>query len=406
MTAVFESIRIALEALWANKLRALLTMLGVIIGVSSVIIMIAIVQGARNKVIDQFEGNGANLIFAFYDPRPDSISSGGFSGLQMEDVTAITQQCSLVGGASPTASTSVEASYQTRRRNVQMIGVLGVYADTNSVSVDEGRFINSDDDASYSKACVIGQKLKKRLFGAVDPIGKEVHCSTNGQIVSMIIVGVLAKKDRGLDGADYNNSIFASLKSVQKRFTGNTYINGFSAKAYNVSQTRAGADQIFAVLARRHPNNAQDFIVDTQESLLAQIDKVLALFQLVLGGVGGLSLLTGGIGIMNIMLVSVTERTKEIGVRKAVGAKRSSILLQFVIEAMVVSGVGGLVGIGIGWGLSATVDHYTHKQLPLFVPLWAIILGFSFALGVGLFFGIYPAWRASKLDPITALRYE
>lgn len=406
MIAVFESIRIALEALWANKLRALLTMLGVIIGVSSVIIMIAIVQGARRQVINQFEGNGANLIFAFYDPRPDSVSRGGFSGLQMDDIRAITEQCTLVGGVSPTATTSVEASYLSNRRSVQLTGVLAVYTDTNNIAVDEGRFIDGVDDDTYSKACVIGPKLKVRLFGAVDPIGKEIRCSGNGQIVAMTVVGVLVKKDRGPGGEDFNNGIFASLKSVQKRFTGSSYINGFSTKAYDVKQTQAGADQVFAVLERRHPKNAQDFIVDTQESLLAQIDKVLALFQLVLGGVGGLSLLTGGIGIMNIMLVSVTERTKEIGVRKAVGAKRSSILMQFVIEAMVVSGVGGLVGIGLGWGLSTTVDHFTHKQLPLFVPLWAIILGFSFALGVGLFFGIYPAWRASKLDPITALRYE
>lgn len=406
MIAIFESIRIALEALWANKLRALLTMLGVIIGVSSVIIMIAIVQGARRSVINQFEGNGANLIFAFYDPRPDSVAEGGFDGLRMDDVTAIEEQCTLVGGLSPTASISVEASYQSERENAQMTGVLATYADTNNIGVVEGRFIDSEDDDTYSKACVIGQKLESRLFGSIDPIGKELLCSGNGQLVSMTVVGVLEKKDRGPDGVDFNNGIFASLRSVQERFTGNTTINGFSAKAYDVSQTQAGADQVFAVLARRHPQNAEDFVVDTQEGLLAQIDKVLALFQLVLGGVGGLSLLTGGIGIMNIMLVSVTERTKEIGVRKAVGAKRSSILLQFVIEAMVVSGVGGLVGIGIGWGLATTVDHFTHKQLPLFVPLWAIILGFSFALGVGLFFGIYPAWRASKLDPITALRYE
>jgi len=239
-----------------------------------------------------------------------------------------------------------------------------------------------------------------------DPIGKELVCSLNGSFVSLTVVGVLQNKDRGPDGVDFNNGVFASLRSVQKRFTGSNTIDQFSAKAYDIAQTQAGADQVFAVLARRHPQNAEDFVVDTQQGLLRQVDQVLELFQLVLGGVGGLSLLTGGIGIMNIMLVSVTERTREIGIRKAVGAKRSAILLQFVIEAMVVSGVGGLVGIAFGWGLATGLDHYTHKQLPLFVPMWAVGLGFSFALGVGLFFGIYPAWRASKLDPITALRYE
>jgi putative ABC transport system permease protein len=406
LIAFIESIRIALEALWDNKLRALLTMLGVIIGVSSVIIMIAIVQGARKAVVDQFEGNGANLIFSFYDPRPGSVPQGGFSGLEMSDIDAIVRQCTLVGGLSPTSSLSIQATYGSATRTVQLTGVLGTYTQTNSVTVDEGRFVDNGDDASYSKACVIGQKVKSRLFGSIDPIGQELLCSGNNQVVSMTVVGVLGKKDRSPGGTDFNNGVFASLNSVQKRFTGSDVINGFSAKAFDVTKTQAGADQIFAVLARRHPLNAQDFVVDTQEGLLVQIDKVLLLFQLVLGGVGGLSLLTGGIGIMNIMLVSVTERTKEIGIRKAVGAKRSAILLQFVIEAMVVSGVGGLVGIGLGWGLSTLVNHYTHKQLPLFVPTWAIVLGFSFALSVGLFFGIYPAWRASKLDPIAALRHD
>jgi putative ABC transport system permease protein len=404
--AIFESIRVALDAIWANKLRALLTMLGVIIGVSSVIIMIAIVQGARKSVVDQFEGNGSNLIFAFYDPKPDSVARGGFAGLDMDDINAIADKCSLVGGISPIASTNVEAEYQGQRKNVSLTGVLGTYTSTNNIAVDEGRFINDADDLQWSKACVIGQKIKSKLFGRSDPIGQEIHCSSNGSIVSLTVVGVLEKKDRAPDGTDFNNGIFVSLRSVQKRFTGSNLIDQFSAKAFDVTQTQAAADQIFAVLAHRHPLNAQDFVVDTQESLLKQIDQVLNLFQVVLGGVGGLSLLTGGIGIMNIMLVSVTERTREIGIRKAVGAKRSAILLQFVIEAMVVSGVGGLIGILVGWGLSTTVDHFTHDQLPLFVPVWAIMLGFGFAVSVGLFFGIYPAWQASKLDPITALRYE
>jgi putative ABC transport system permease protein len=404
--AFFESFRVALDAIWANKLRALLTMLGVIIGVSSVIIMVAIVQGARQSVIEQFEGNGSNLIFAFYDPKPDSIARGGFTGLQMEDVNAIGEKCTLVTGLSPTSSTQIQAKFASRRKNVQLTGVLATYTSTNNVTINEGRFVDADDDATWSKACVIGAKVKDDLFGNTDPIGQELTCSAGGSSVSMIVVGVLAKKDRGGDGVDFNNGVFTSLRSLEKRFTGTTVIDQFSAKALDVTQTQAGADQIFEVLRQRHPLNAQDFVVDTQESLLKQVDQVLNLFQIVLGGVGGLSLLTGGIGIMNIMLVSVTERTREIGIRKAVGATRGAILLQFVVEAMVVSGVGGLLGIGLGWGLSTLTDHFTHDQLPLFVPFWAIILGFGFAVGVGMFFGIYPAFRASKLDPITALRYD
>ncbi len=166
------------------------------------------------------------------------------------------------------------------------------------------------------------------------------------------------------------------------------------------------ADEVFAVLKSRHPENAQDFIVDTQEGLISRLDSVLLIFQVILGGVGGLSLLVGGIGIMNIMLVSVTERTREIGIRKAVGAKRGDILLQFVTESMTVSGLGGLLGVGWGWGMSYAIGAIAKDRLATYVPPWAALLGFGFAVGVGMFFGIYPAFRAAKLDPIQALRYE
>ncbi|MBC7808125.1 MAG: FtsX-like permease family protein [Akkermansiaceae bacterium] len=168
----------------------------------------------------------------------------------------------------------------------------------------------------------------------------------------------------------------------------------------------AAADEVFAVLKSLHPQNAQDFIVDTQEGLLKRLDGILIVFQLILGGVGGLSLLVGGIGIMNIMLVSVTERTREIGIRKAVGAKRGDILLQFVTESMTVSGVGGLIGVGFGYGVSKLVGIVAGENLPTFVPPWAAFLGFGFAVAIGMFFGIYPAFRAAKLDPIDALRFE
>ena len=403
---VLEPFRVAFDALWANKLRAVLTMLGVIIGVSSVIIMVAIVQGARQKVIEQFEANGSNLIFSFYAPKSDSVNRGGFSGLTTSDTDAIAAQSNLVTAVSPTASTQVQAQVGRNQKSVQLNGVSGIYSDTHNISVSTGRFINADDDQNWSKACVIGTKARGELFGDKDPIGQEITCTQNGSQVLLIVVGCLEEKDRGPDGTDFNNGIFASLRSVQKRFTGSNKIDGFSAKALNVGDTQMGADQIWSILKQRHPLNYKDFIVDTQEGLLKQVDQILNIFQLVLGGVGALALLTGGIGIMNIMLVSITERTREIGIRKAVGATRNAILLQFLIEAIVVSGLGGLIGITCGYGVSAIVDHFAHKLLPMFVPIWAAVLGFSFAVGVGLFFGIYPAFRAARLDPIAALRHE
>jgi putative ABC transport system permease protein len=403
--AVFEAIRVALDALWANKLRALLTMLGVIIGVSSVIIMIAIVQGARQKVIAQVESNGSNQIFAFYNPRPDSIQRGGFDGIRMADVEAIQRLCTLIGPVSPTASTSVQGSAEGQNKQLTLIGVLAAYIEVNNVTVAEGRFINANDDATWSKACVIGQNVEQDLYGDTDPIGKELVCSANGTDVSLTVVGVLAPKDRAFD-TDFNNSVFASLRSVQQRFTDSDKLNGFNTKSLNVTQTEAAADEVWSVLQRRHPLNIGDFVVDTQQGLLKQLDTFIAIFQLVLGGVGGLALLTGGIGIMNIMLVSVTERTREIGVRKAVGATRGAILLQFIVEAIVVSGLGGLIGVGLGYGASALINALPQKALQAYVPPWGAGLGFGFAVGVGLFFGSYPAFRASKLDPITALRHE
>ncbi len=404
---LLESIRVALAALWANKMRALLTMLGVIIGVTSVITMVAIVQGIRQQILDQFAGNGANLIFVSYQPKIGTVSRAGFNGLTMEDVRAVESRGTLVNTVSPNADASVVAQVGSRRRSVTLSGVLDTFNQTQVLPLSGGRFISPADVADWSKACVIGHKVKQNLFGDAAALGKPIHCTTDdGSNVSLTVVGVLEEKDSNPGGGDFNNSLYAPLTTVQKRFTGSDKINGFSTRSKEISQVETAADQVWDVLKMRHPLNYKDFVVDTQEGILKQLDTLLAGIQLVLGGVGGLALLTGGIGIMNIMLVSVTERTREIGIRKAVGATRGAILLQFVVEAVVVSGLGGLIGVSCGYGLATLIDHFAHKVLPTFVPFWATELGFGFAVGVGLFFGIYPAFRAAKLDPITALRYE
>ena len=403
---IFEAVQVALAALWANKLRALLTMLGVIIGVMSVIIMIALVQGIRQQFLSQFASNGANLLFAFYQPKVGTVARGGFSGLTMDDARAVAARATLIDSVSPKADTSVVAQNGTHRRQVTLSGVDDTFDQTFNITPTSGRFLRPDDVASWGKACVLGQKVKNDLFPDTDPLGKEIQCSTDGgSKVSLVVVGVLEKKDASFSG-DFNNNIFTSLTTVQKRFSNSTKIDSFTARAVDISQAEAAADQAWSILKQRHPLNYKDIVVDTQEGVLKQIDTFLNIVQLALGGIGGLALLTGGIGIMNIMLVSVTERTREIGIRKAVGATRNAILLQFVVEAAVVSGLGGLIGVACGYGVAQAVNTLTHGNLPTFVPLWAAELGFGFAVGVGLFFGIYPAFRAAKLDPITALRYE
>ncbi len=404
---LFESVQVALAALWANKLRALLTMLGVIIGVMSVIVMISLVQGIRQQVLDQFAGNGANLLFASYEPKVGTVARGGFAGLTMDDARAVGPPATLISAVSPKVDTSVVAQNGSHRRQVTLSGVEDTFDQTFNITPARGRFLRPDDVAGWGKACVLGQKAKDDLFPNTDALGKELLCSTSdGSKVSLVVVGVLAKKDANPGAGDFNNSVFTSLSTVQKRFANSSKIDGFTARAVDISQAESAADQAWSILKQRHPLNYKDFVVDTQEGILKQIDTVLNGIQLVLGGVGGLALLTGGIGIMNIMLVSVTERTREIGIRKAVGATRNAILLQFVVEAMVVSGLGGLIGVACGYGLSQAVNTLTHGSPPTYVPLWAAELGFGFAVAVGLFFGIYPAFRAAKLDPITALRYE
>ena len=406
---ILESVRVALTSLWANKLRAALTMLGVIIGVFSVIIMVALVQGIRQQFVSQFASNGANLIYAFYDPPPDAPQRG-FAGLSMDDVRAVKNRCTLVATVSPSVTAPVTAQAGANRQSLSLNGVTEDWVADNALLLASGRSLSAGDMASYGKAVLLGAKVKQKLFGDTNALGKTLLCSAGGTPVAMTVVGVLAQKDRN-PFTDYDGGCFAALPSVQKRFLGTDVIASFSARSRTVAQATEAADQIWAVLRQRHPLVAKNITVDTQSSLITQVTTFLGYLQAVLGGIAGLALLTGGIGIMNIMLVSVTERTREIGVRKAVGATRANILVQFMVEAVVVSGLGGIIGVAGGYGVSALVNYAQQATLHkvnflMYVPLWTVGLGVGFAMGVGLFFGIYPAYRAASLDPIAALRYE
>lgn len=398
--------RVALGALVANKLRSVLTMLGVIIGVGAVIIMIAIIQGARQKAISNFRGNGADIVFAVYAPKREARSTAKLDGLNLDDVEAIRQQVTQIDAIVPRLEEPARVIRSSRTYSAQAVGVTSNYLDVNVLELATGRFISGEDNETWAKVVVIGNKIATELFpNGETPLGQQIVVSTGQASVPLTVVGVMARKGNANFGSSPDDQVFMPYDTQRKRLSGTRIVAAVSARSLP-GQSEEAANQIFAVLRTRHPLNAKDFIVDTQEGIIKQLDQVLMLFQIVMGGVGGLSLLVGGIGIMNIMLVSVTERTREIGIRKAVGAKRRNILVQFVIEAMTVSGVGGIIGVGFGYGVAKTISLVAKDQLPTYVPLWAAIMGFSFALAVGMFFGIYPAVRASKLDPIDALRFE
>jgi len=398
-----RSVPVALTALWANKMRSALTILGVVIGVAAVIIMVSIVEGFKGKIIREFEGLGSSLIIIFFDPSEASKRAGlRISGLTMEDAEAIEAQCPLIKRASPELSVPTKVAYAGRDMDVQVKGVVPEYVETRSVKVAMGRFINQRDVDTWSKAVVIGHEVYVKLFQSrgYEPLGADIKIGP----VSGTIVGVLERKGRAFD-EDYDKAVYVPLTSAHKRVFGSRWVGVIFAQAVTPDKAEEACDQVWRVLMRRH-GNRPDFVVDTQLRLMQTVGRILGVLALVLGGIAGLSLLVGGIGIMNIMLVSVTERTREIGIRMAVGAKRKHILLQFLTESATLSGTGGAVGIAIGCTVSSLLGRFLKERMPTEITLWSILLAFGFSLAVGLFFGIYPAYRAAKLDPIAALRYE
>ncbi|UCH34446.1 MAG: ABC transporter permease [Armatimonadota bacterium] len=397
----FESLKVALACLWANKLRSALTMLGVIFGVCSVIVMVAIVEGARAEVVSQFSALGSRLIIVFFSPERGQRERITVSGLRLEDADAIREKCRDVAAVSPeTPPLNVDIHYGAREVRASVVGAQRECMLVRDLAVARGRFINREDEEDWRKVCVLGSALPSELFGSEDPLGKEIEIEK----IRVTVIGVLEEKGRAF-GEELDERVYVPITTVQKRVMGSVQLGVIFALARSDERSEAAADQIWEVLMKRY-DNQRVFTVDTQSRILDALGQVLIVFEIVLGGIGGLSLLVGGIGIMNIMLVSVTERTREIGLRKALGAKRRHILWQFLTESATLSGVGGLFGIALGALLSWLVGHFAKDYLPTAVPLWAAALGFFFAAAVGLFFGIYPAFRAARLDPIEALRHE
>ncbi len=411
-----ESLRIALRALAANKLRALLTMLGIIIGVAAVITLLSVGQGVERYVAAQFQGIGSNLLFVF--PGGPDEQGGPRAGASREQPLTNGDGEAL---ADPYRAPSAKAialefvgfanvEYGREGVNVQVSGVSVNYQQVRQFHVAQGEFISDGDERSAARVAVIGQTVAQTLFpGDVYPLGQTIKINK----LPFKIVGTLEKKGGGLFG-DQDAIVLIPLSTAQQRLfnarapDGQYRLSLIYAQALGEAHMEALAKEITAVLRERHDirfRDEDDFTIVTQADLLSAFGEVTGVLTVFLGAIAGISLLVGGIGIMNIMLVSVTERTKEIGLRKALGAKRRDILGQFLLEAVALALLGGVVGIGLG-ATGARAIAGLQPDVPIAVTLDSILLGTIFSAVIGLFFGMYPAYRAAALNPMDALRYE
>ena len=406
-------LKIALRAIAANKLRALLTALGIIIGVASVITMLAIGQGSKRSIQANIAEMGSNMIMI----HPGADMRGGvrqdvsaMETLKLTDYESIKDECNYIKGISPMVSKSGQWIYGNNNTPSSIYGVNQDYLEIRQLSVSDGEVFTEADIKSSAKVCILGQTVVDNLFpDGADPIGKVVRFNS----IPFRVIGVLKKKGYNSMGMDQDDLALAPYTTVMKRILAQTYLGSIQCSAVTEGVTDKATEQITTILRRNHKlkdatetteADADDFNIRSQEELASMMNSTTDMLTILLGCVAGISLIVGGIGIMNIMYVSVTERTREIGLRMSVGARGIDILNQFLIEAVLLSVTGGLIGVLLGVGASYAVNLIVHW--PIYIQLWSIIMSFAVCTFTGVFFGWYPAKKAAQLDPIEAIRYE
>lgn len=409
MIDLLSTIRISLRSLRANKMRSFLTMLGIIIGVGAVIAMLAVGTGAKNRIAAQISSMGSNLIMIL----PGATTAGGVRmgagtqpTLSMADTEAIKRECPSVEYAAPVLNGIAQVIYGTMNWSTGIIGTTPEMLFIREWSLLTGRNFNEDDIKSATKVCILGQTVVENLFGDTDPVGHVIRIKN----VPFTVIGVLERKGQSPTGQDQDDIIYIPVTTAQKRIFGTTFpgmVRIIMVKAKGANMMDSAEREIRDLLRQRHrigPRQEDDFTVRNLTQIMQVREQSTSVMTILLGAIASVSLIVGGIGIMNIMLVSVTERTREIGIRMAVGAKTWDIRLQFIIEALILSLSGGVLGIITGIICSKVISELAGW--PVTISVFAIILSFSFSGIVGLFFGYYPAHKASLLDPIEALRYE
>ena len=400
-------LKIAIRALVRNKLRAILTMLGIIIGVASVIAMLAIGEGSKKNIQDQMSSMGTNLIMIMPNMQMRggvSLGASGSMALRMSDVETLQNEAVYLSAVSPQVSASGQVIYGNQNTQTTVHGVSGEYLDIRKLTIESGRIFTSNEVRGMSKVCILGTTVVENLFGdGADPVGVTIRIKN----LPFEVIGVLEDKGESGMGQDQDDLILAPYTTVQRRLAAIDYINGIYASAVSEDKSTAAADEVTEILRRTHKlkeSEEDDFRVMSQSELLETVSSITEIMTYLLGAIAGISLLVGGIGIMNIMFVSVTERTREIGLRMSIGGRSRDILRQFLVESIIMSILGGALGVVFGYLIATAAG--TLMNSPVVVTTRSVILAFAVCFAIGVFFGWYPARKAANLNPIDALRYE
>lgn len=399
--------KIALRALANNKMRGFLTMLGIIIGVASVITMLAIGQGSKKSIQAEISEMGSNMIMI----QPGGDIRGGvrqesssMETLKLQDYQNIVDETRYVAAVSPSVNSSGQVIYGANNAPTTIYGISPDYMEIRRYKVEDGEMFTEQDIAVAAKVCVVGKTVVDNLFpGGENPVGKVIRF----QKLPFKIVGVLESKGYNSMGMDQDDLILAPYTTIQKKVLAITHLQGITCSALKEEYTEQAIDEITEILRRNHKLKADeedDFTIRSQQELSSMLTSTTDMMTVLLAAVAGISLLVGGIGIMNIMYVSVTERTREIGLRMSIGAKGIDILSQFLIESILISVTGGLIGVIFGVGSAIVVNQVAH--FPIYIQPWSVLLSFLVCTATGIFFGWYPAKKAAQLDPIEAIRYE